>query len=417
MKFNLSKLFWLTFFLSFVPACKESFATQPTEMVKFKQIQLNPGQMIVAEAVNSVSYNPKFQKFFFSLMPMKFTRKTLFSFSFSDSHLDNLKDFLKTLKVDGLPTGPIRQIKTSNDGIFTVFIGWDGSLNIYKMGKLYFKHDFPFDISSVEFGENLLALGDEKGQLYFIDPDKKKVFDSKQIFKGEITSIAWFKETQFIVAGDGDQFFLIEGPNAKTLMKVKVNTFSEKMTNFTGIKHCYQTRINRLVHIPSRRLLLISEGGDYCSRRKITIWKTDSWKMIHEVKNFKYPVRQMVSVYKNDEVILIDHQSNLWRLNLENFHLSSPFSLPNSMFLFETPDQYKKRLATRFTFGTVNSIGVIPDTNICYMGLGSFYKGGSALLFTQLNKNSIDHLIYSPHNVSALNFYVSVKNLANSSTN
>jgi hypothetical protein len=404
-KFQKSLL--MIFIFTFVFACKESKVIEPSLMLKIRQIRINSPQIGPAQIINTLSYNQKLQSFFISVIPVLTNRKSIFSFPFKALDTKNLLSFANSFNVLGSNSGPIRNIKTSRDGVYTAIIGWNGHLIIIKDGLVYFDYNFQFDISSMAFGENLLALGNEKGLLFFLDLREKKVYESKKIIDGEITSIAWFKDKKFFVAGDGNQFFVAEGPIGKRLKSIGINSFFDKIISFSGIKHCYENRINKLLHIPSRKLLITSQGGDYCKNRLIKIWETDTWKLVHVIKDIKFQVHQMVSVPKFNEVILVDYNGNLWRFNLNNFNLSDPYELGESIYFFESHDRIANKEASKVFLGKVNSIVYIPQTDILVMALGSYFKGGAGILMTKLNNDSISHRFYADYFLGNFHLYIS----------
>ena len=394
-------------FMSFLFACKEPYAPLPTLMIKSKQIKLSSQQFGANELVNTLSYSPKYKNFFFSVNPRDFKRKSFFSFSFKKSDSKNLKNYVESLSINGEFLGPIRRIESSKDGAYLAIIDWNGRLYIYKDGLKYFDSSFEFDIWSLEFGENLLALGDETGQVHFIDFASKKLLKMKKVIDGKVFSIAWVGNSMFVVAGTGNHFYLVNGLNGETERSIKTSKNLEDFIIFSGINHCYKNQINKVLHVPSHNLLFTSHGGDYCSRKKIKIWNLDTWELVHVIDDIKSTVSQMILVPKNNEVVFVDFDENLWRFDLEKFNLSYPFYLPDSFYLFNNLENFSKKVVSRFQFGTIISIINIPETEILAMAFGSYFKGGTGLLLSKLNKDSISHLIYSNYFAGSLNFYVS----------
>jgi hypothetical protein len=406
-KFQKSLL--LIFLLTFVFACKESKVIEPSLLLQVRQIKIQERQFGPSGIINTLSYNQKFQKIIFSVIPALKHRKTIFSFPFKALDTKNFLSFSKLFNVESLRFGPNRHIKTSTDGVHTAFISWNNHLSIFKNGKFYLNYEFQFDISSMEFGGNYLVLGNKKGLLSFLDLREKKVFVSKKIIDGEITSIAWLKDIKFIVAGNGKQFFLVEGPIGKHLKSIRINSLFDEIISFSGIKHCYENRINKLLHIPSKNLLITSQGGDYCKNRLIKVWETDTWELAHVIKDIKFQVHQMVSVPNFNEVVLVDSNENLWRFSLNNFNLSDPHDLRKSISLFKNLEKFTKKEASRVVLGKINSLVNIPQTDYLIMALGSYFKGGAGILITKLNNDSISHRFFSEFNVGILNLYVPVK--------
>ncbi|GEM_PF-2798110 len=411
MKNNFQKVLFLVFFMTFSTACKEANVVQPNFMIKVSQIKLHAPETGAPEVVNSFLYNSKLQKIFFSVMPTNTKGKTIFSFPFKESDPENLKTYLESFNVESFSVGPQRQIQSSRDGTYMVFVGWNGNVHIFKNGQNYFNSKFQFDISSVAFGGGLLALGDEKGQIYFFNLAKKKLFDPKRIIDGEIASIAWFKKTQFIVAGNGDLFFVMDGATGETIRSVKLNKSLDDVLAVSGIQHCFENRVNKVLYVAKQNLVLTSQGGDYCAQQKVKIWKADTWELVHTIKEIKFQVHQMSLGFNNNEALLIDYDENLWRFDLNKFRLSKPLHLPKSIYFFDNHDLLAKMQASKIPFGKVNSISLIPNTNILVMALGSFFKAGPGLLMSRLNEDSIQHMTFSEYYRGDLNLYVAAKEM------
>jgi hypothetical protein len=408
---DFQKFLFLIFLFIFVFGCKESKVIEPSLLLKVRQIKIRDRQFGPSEIINTLSYNQKVQKIFFSMIPNLTFGKTIFSFPFKALDTKNFLRFSKYFNIESFKFGPNRHIKTSRDGVYTAFIGWNNHLSIFKDGQKYLNYDFQIDISSMEFGVNLLAFGNKKGLLSFLDLKEKKVYESNKIIDGEISSIAWFKDKRFFVAGKGNQFFVVEGPIGKELNSIKVDSFCDEIVSFSGIKHCYENQINKILFIPSKKILITSQGGNYCNNRLIKIWETDTWKLAHVIKNIKFPVHQMVSVPKFNEVVLVDSNENLWRFNLNDFNLSDPFELAKSVYFFENLERFGKKEATKIFLGRVNSMVYIPKADILIMAVGSYFKGGSGILMTKLNNDSISHRFYSEFFAGNFHLYLPIKDI------
>ncbi len=409
--YYLGKASILLLFIILISACEQSYIVEPTFMIKTRRIELNPRIKGPVEAINSFSYNSKLQKVFFSTMPVDNLRKSIFYFPFKDADTKNLLKFVSNLKISSSPSNSNRYIKSSEDGTYLAFISWNGSLKIYKNGRFFFDYEFPNEISSIDFADNLLAVGDIKGHIQFLDLGNRNILFNKKLIQGEIASITRFKNAQFFIAGDGDKIYLLDGITGKTIKSLEINSTLDKAINFSGISHCFKNRVNKTLYIPNHNLLATSQGSDYCKNRKIKLWETNSWKLVHATKTFKSPVHKMVMAKKSKEIIFVDYDENIFRLDLNNFKLSTPVNIHKSIYFFENLNNFKNKRLSRIPIGKINSIGFIPNTNILIMALGSYFKGGPGLLISKLENNLLKHLIYSEYYRGNFDVYVAKKEI------
>jgi hypothetical protein len=376
--------------------CNSENSTKAIPMMESNKIFIGNSVLKSNEKVNSVSYNKKRQSIIFSTTPTRTGQNSAFEFSFNLEDALDLKNFTTNFEITGHLLHPNNIIKNSFSGEFTAFGGWLGDL-IIKNNEIhtlqgiqnpYLELNLKSTITSLEFQNHLIAIGDEKGNLIFYDLNQKKQLKSLKLFDGKITSIVSYKDSQFFISGNNKNIYLVDGFSGKIIKKVSTRTALEEFLIFSGLNHCPVDQINKILYIPSKRILITSHGWDYCSKPQIKFWNIDSWKIKYQINKLDSPVYQMVWNSKSQEVVLADGKTTLRTINLSDFSLGKKILLSRSFDLYEK----NKLVGYNYPFSTINSLDTIPKTDIILMGFGSFYRGGSGLLVARLNKSAIKAL-------------------------
>ncbi len=347
-----------------------------------------------SEKINSVVYNNKTRSIFFSIEPTEARQNSVFEIPFKPSNTLNLEYFSDNFKIQGHLTKRNRLIKSSVDGQYMAFGSWDGDLILEKNASPYFNIEYDGEITSLEFQDNLIAVGYKSGNISFYDLNHKKKHTWLKLFDGEITSIESFKNSQFFVSGVNEYIFLVDGYTGNILNKINTRTFKEKLLIASGLHPCIIDKINKIIYIPEKEQLITTHGWTYCAKPQIKIWDVKSWKKTFQIDNLDSQVYQMIWAPKSQKVIFADENIFLWTLNLDTFHVGNKSPLSKSINFFSKVNHKKKLLIPKYPIGAVNSLDMIPNTDIIIVGLGSYFLGGSGLLITQVNKSDFEHLVF-----------------------
>jgi len=380
--------------LAFI-SCGNNEELTPKPIQMLERAKLNYGQRLLSynEKINSVAYNNKTQSILFSLEPTPGGQTSVFEFNYKST--DNLSgiEFSNNFKLKAHATKPNKIIKISPNGKFLAFSSWNGELIIKTKDSIYSKTTFDYVITSLEFIDKFIVIGDRKGNITLYDIEKKKIHTSIKLFNGNVTSIKSFKLAQFFVSGTGSNVYLVDGESGKILRTIKTRNFKEKLLIFSGLNHCIVDRINEILYIPEKETLVTTHGWDYCSRPKIKVWNVNTWKTIFETKILEAQVNLMTWAPKTQEIIFADENTSLWTLNLDNQKLENKTQLSGIFDLLNKPNEKKQiTLIKSFKFGMLNSLELIPNTDIAILGVGSFFRGGSGLLITRKTRTNFKHL-------------------------
>ena len=386
-----SKLFFLWAIATIIIGCSpEKQASAPDDLIGLWNARFNEGHPIL-QKVNQVAYDPLDNSAVLVFEPAPPGEANLLKVRY-----DPEKDVGDQLKVDKLriSNGSLSQIRISSDGKYTALSGRSRELFLFKDQQGFAKLDLDDELTGMEFGgknENILAVGDRKGKLTLIDLEKAAIINTAQLFNGEVTSIAFFKEGQLLVTGKDSRIIQIDVVSGKTTRTIETQALKEKILYATGLRHCHQDRINQVLYVESENKIVTSHGWDYCQDSRVAVWDASSGNLVKEIRQIKHPVYHMVWASKFNTLVFADHDRNLWRLSLHDDRLSGPIHLPKSFACYGFPT--KKELA-EVNFGNIQSMVSIPGTPLLLMGIGSYFKGGSGVLLVELTSDAIKNIAH-----------------------
>jgi len=346
------------------------------------------------EKINSIAYNNKTHSIIFSLEPVPAKGVSAYEFDFKPTKPLNSEIFSNNFKLKAHSTKPNKLIETSLNGKYLAFASWNGELILKQNGSIYSKIHFESDITSLRFIDKLLAIGDKNGVVTLYDIEKKKIHTSIKLFNGYVTSIESFKNSQFFVSGSSSTLFQVDGISGKIINSFNTRNRIEKLLIFSGINHCLMDQINKILYIPEKDALVTSHGWGFCSFPKIKVWDVKTLKIIYQSKILEGPITEMVWFPNNQEIIFADEKPSFWTLNLNNLKAERNIQFHKFLNLFKNTNGKKKILRKNFELGIINTIKLIPNTDIFIMGLGSYYRGGSALLISQKKSSGFNHLVF-----------------------
>jgi hypothetical protein len=384
--------FYLFFWFAFI-GCSEESSPPVISMVERNKVFYGYRTLSYNEKINSVAYNKKTQSIIFSIEPTGAKQTSVYEFPFKQIKNLNLEEFSNNFKLKTHAAKPNKLIKISSDGNYLAFASWNGELILKTKDSIHSKLKLENNITSLEFIDNFIAIGDKGGNISIYDIEKKKIHTSIKLFNGNVTSITLFKNSQFFASGVNSTLYQIDAITGEILNSFNARNSMEKLLNFSGINHCTVDQINKVLYIPEKEVLVTTHGWDYCSKPKIKIWDVNNLKLIFQSQILDEQVSAMVWTPNDQEIIFADSKPSFWTLNLNNYEVKKNIQFSNFIDLFQKKNGKNKIYSKNFKLGNVNSISLIPNTNIIIMGLGSYFKGGSALLITRKMKSGFNHQV------------------------
>lgn len=361
----------------------------PDNLIGVLQSQYNRS-IVLLQKITDIAYNPVTKSAVIALEPAMPGQANIIKIRFDPEASEGNR---KKADLAKITNGPIRHIRIS--GKYTAFTGRSRELVILKDELDYAKFDLSDEITCIEFDEkngNLLVAGDRRGKLSVIDLEKSVILNTVRVFDDEIASLAFYKDGQFLVSGNGSRFAQVDAPSGKIVRRIETNGLKEKLYHATGIKHCIKDRINRVLYIASEDKIVTTHGWDYCRDFRMAIWDASSGNLVKEITRPRYPVFHMVWVPGFRSLAFVDHGQNLWRLSFSDFKLSDPKYLPQTQAKFNSLGTKNEKVATNF--GNIQSLVSVPGTDYLLTATGSYFKGGAGVLLTQLTTDSMKHMAH-----------------------
>ena len=361
----------------------------PDNLIGLWHTHYNDGLMVL-QKVNAVAYNPLNNLSVIALEPTIPGQANIIKIAYNPkmSRGEQIRaDFAQ------VTNGPIRNVRISSE--YTAFSGRTRELILLKDELFYAKFDLDDEITSIEFSEkdkNILAVGDRQGKLLIIDLGKLSILNTVQLFDGEITSLAFYKDDQLLVSGNGSRVFQVDIRSGKTERTIETEGLKGKILHATGLKHCVKDRINQVLYVESEDKIITAHGWDYCRDFRVKVLDASSGRLLKEITQPKHPVFHMVWMSKPQLLVFVDHGRNLWRLSLSDLSLAAPRFLPQSLARYGSMENRKEKAA--INFGDIQSLISIPGTNYLLMGVGAYFKGGSGVLLTELTAGAMKNLAH-----------------------
>lgn len=363
--------------------------SSPDKLVWLWYKQYNTG-LYVIQKINDLSYNPISNSIVSAFEPAMVNQANIMKFTYNPKI--NEKDPVK-LDLAKITNGPIRHVRISPDGVYTVFSGTASELIVLKNDLLYKKFDLSDEVTHIEFDEKdktILAVGDERGKLVVIDLEKSAILNTVQLFDDEITGLAFYKDKQLLVSGNDSRLFQVNIHSGEIVRTIETNGIKEKISHITGIKHCIKDRINKVLYIESEDKIVTTQGWDYCHDFRVNIFDASSGNFIKGITSLKHPVYHIVWVSKLRSLIFVDHGQNLFKLFLGDFSLSTPIYLPGTVTTYDRLPEKDEEI--KLNFGNVQSVISIPTTSYLFIGIGSYFKAGPGILLIEITTNSIKNI-------------------------
>lgn len=341
--------------------------------------------------VTSVAYDKNSGSTIIAFEPAIPTQPNIINIKFGPVKED-LLDSSPEINLAEISRGPVRQISVSAEGTYTVFGGKSRELVLLKNGLNYGVFTLDGEITSAIFNNssaNILAVGDSKGKITLISPDKKLILRTIKFFDEEITSLTFSEENELIVVGKDAGIYQIDVRSGKVINKIETRGLKEKLYHLTGLAPCSQPRISQVIYVQPYNMIVTLHGWDYCDNYRIRIWDRKSGNHIKDIATNKFPVFKMVWVSKLNHLFFTDHMQNLWKLSPVDFSLSLMGNLHSTLIQYISTKKEKKIFTT---MGNVNSIISIPDSSYLIIGTGSYFKGGPGVFLIELTENSFKHI-------------------------
>lgn len=367
----------------------EKEAATPDNLIGALQSQYNTG-IVLLQKVTAVAYNPIAKSTVVALEPAMPGQANIVKIGFDPEASEGNN---KKVDVAKITNSPIRHIRIS--GKYTVFMGRSRELVVLRDDLDYAKFDLSDEITCIEFDEkngNLLAAGDLRGKLTIIDLGKPAILNKVRIFGDEIASLAFYKDGQFLVAGNNSRLAQVDAQSGKVIRMIETNGLKEKLYHTTGIKHCVKDRINRVLYIESQNKIVTTHGWDYCRDFRMAVWDASSGNLVKEITRPKHPVFHLVWIPKLQSLVFVDHGQNLWRLPFSDFNLSDPKYLPQTLAKFNSLETKNEKVA--INFGNIQSLVSVPGTDYLLTATGSYFKGGAGVLLTELTADSMKNIAH-----------------------
>ena len=340
---------------------------------------------LIIQKVTSAVYLPWDNSVVMAVEPVAVGENNIFKFVFDHSN-ENENPFKAYDRK--ITNGPIRLIQTSLTGEYMALTGRTRELVLLKnelQHKVFYLED---EITAMEFdenGNNILALGDRSGKLIIIDVEKASILDTFEVLNDEITSLTFYKNSQLLLVGKGSHVHQVDINLKKIVRTIETESLKRRILRLLGFVHCAQQRINKVLYIRSIDKIVTTHGWDYCKDNRVGIWDGTSGLSFKEMNQFKFPIYHLAWVSKSNTLVLVDHNESMWRFKMDDYSLSNPISLPNSMTYLRMENG--KPISHKNLFGHVQSMVTIPGKSILLLGLGSYSKGGPGLLLTKLNSD------------------------------
>ena len=306
----------------------------------------------------------------------------------------------------------INQIKFDDKNIFYALVRNARQLVVYNNYKKNFISNLEAEVTVIQFSpeQNILYLGDLNGNLIIFDVRKKQLIFKEKLFNGAVTSIEFLSYNHALISGDSSTIFKFNLIKKEFTPFIDTESDLKKLLTYAGFFSCKRPRINQILILPEKKIIVTSHGWDYCRKAQVKIWNFQKKSLLKEYNLPKFLPRKIILSPNKDNIYIFDSNLNVFRIKLNGGLIKKIFNLEKSFVRFaidgtlpeitnrlkflDNNKSFARKLKPYFnqSMGLINDIYHFPESNLYMLSIGSAFKFGSCLVILKINGDKINHI-------------------------